>query len=149
MTVYVIDTDLLSLYQRNHPQVLARIRLTRQSGMRLTTTVITVEEQYAGRLAQIRKSQTPETLIAAYDRLTTTFSLFSQLEVWGYEISADNYFRQFRQMGNRIGTQDLRIASIALANDAIVITRNRKDFEQVPNLIIEDWSLPEQRDVNN
>jgi tRNA(fMet)-specific endonuclease VapC len=141
MTVYVLDTDLLSLYQRNHPQVSARIRLARQNGLRLTTTVITVEEQYAGRLAQVRKSQTSETLIAAYSRLTATFSLFSQLEILGYEISADNYFRQFRQMRIRIGTQDLRIASIALAHNAIVVTRNRKDFEQVPDLIIEDWSL--------
>jgi tRNA(fMet)-specific endonuclease VapC len=141
MTVYVLDTDLLSLYQRNHPQVSARIHLARQNGFGLTTTVVTVEEQYAGRLAQIRKSQTPETLIAAYSRLTLTFSLFSQLKILGYDMSADNYFRQFRQMGIRIGTQDLRIASIALAHNAILVTRNRKDFDQVPNLTIEDWSL--------
>ncbi len=141
MTVYVLDTDLLSLYQRNHPQVSVRIRLARQNSLRLTTTVVTVEEQYAGRLAQIRKSQTPETLIAAYGRMTATFSLFSQLEILGYEISADDYFREFRQMRIRIGTQDLRIASIALAHKAIIVTRNRKDFEQVPDLVIEDWSL--------
>ena len=34
---------------------------------------------------------------------------------------------------------DLKIASIALAHDAIVLTRNRVDFEQVPNLQVEDW----------
>jgi hypothetical protein len=32
MTLYVLDTDLLSLYQRNHPQVCTRIRLARQNG---------------------------------------------------------------------------------------------------------------------
>ncbi|WP_310483549.1 type II toxin-antitoxin system VapC family toxin [Chamaesiphon sp. VAR_48_metabat_403] len=144
MTVYVIDTDLLSLYQRNHPQVSAQIRLARQNGMTLTTTIVTVEEQYAGRLAQIQKAKTPELLIAAYDRLTTTFFLFSQLEILGYNRTADDYFRQFRQQGIRIGTQDLRIASISLAHNAIVVTRNHKDFGQVPNLIIEDWSV----DVN-
>jgi hypothetical protein len=26
MTLYVVDTDILSLYQRNHPQVCTRIR---------------------------------------------------------------------------------------------------------------------------
>jgi predicted nucleic acid-binding protein len=30
---------------------------------------------------------------------------------------------------------------IALAQNSIVVTRNRKDFEQVSNLKIEDWSL--------
>ena len=145
MTVYVIDTDILSLYQRNHPQVSAQIRLARQNGLALTTTIVTVEEQYAGRLAQIQKAKTPELLIAAYARLTTTFSLFSQLEILGYNRMADDYFRQFRQQGIRIGTQDLRIASISLTHSAIIVTRNRKDFGQVPNLIIEDWSL----DVNS
>jgi hypothetical protein len=29
MTLYVVDTDILSLYQRNHPQVCTRIRLAR------------------------------------------------------------------------------------------------------------------------
>jgi tRNA(fMet)-specific endonuclease VapC len=140
MTLYVLDTDLLSLYQRNHPQVCDRIRLARQNGLILKTTVVTVEEQYGGRLAQIRKAQTSETLVTAYDRLIATFALFSQLEILPYDLTAADFFKQFRQMGIRIGTQDLRIASIALAHSGIVVTRNRKDFEQVPGLSIEDWS---------
>jgi predicted nucleic acid-binding protein len=39
----------------------------------------------------------------------------------------------------RIGTMDLKIASIALANDATVLTCNARDFSKVPNLRIEDW----------
>jgi len=42
----------------------------------------------------------------------------------------------------RIGTQDLRIAAIALSLNGIVVTRNLKDFEKVPNLKILDWSIP-------
>jgi tRNA(fMet)-specific endonuclease VapC len=141
MFFYVLDTDHLSLYQRNHPQVCDRIRAVRQNGIILKTTVVTVEEQYAGRLAQIRKSQTPDVLISAYDRLKASFSLFSQLEILEYNRAADDYFRQFRSQRVRIGTQDLRIASIAIAQGGIVLTRNRKDFEQVAGLTIEDWSF--------
>jgi tRNA(fMet)-specific endonuclease VapC len=141
MTLYVMDTDLLSLYQRDHPQLSNRISLARKNGIIIKTTAITVEEQYAGRLAQIRKAKTSEVLVNAYDRLITTVSFFVELEILPYNLLADSHFRQLRQMGIRIGTQDLRIASITLAYNGIVITRNRKDFDQVPGLTIEDWSL--------
>ena len=36
--------------------------------------------------------------------------------------------------------KDMRIASIALANNAIVVTRNHRDFSQVPGLTIVDWT---------
>ena len=41
----------------------------------------------------------------------------------------------------RVGTMDLRIAAIALANGMTVLTRNRADFGRVPNLNVEDWTI--------
>ena len=38
-----------------------------------------------------------------------------------------------------IGTLDLKIAAITLAHDAVLLSRNRKDFEQVPGLKFENW----------
>jgi tRNA(fMet)-specific endonuclease VapC len=39
-----------------------------------------------------------------------------------------------------IGCGDLLIASIALANRATLVTRNRKDFRKLPNLGLENWA---------
>jgi tRNA(fMet)-specific endonuclease VapC len=36
---------------------------------------------------------------------------------------------------------DLRIASIAIANQMTLLTRNRVDFERVPGLMFEDWTV--------
>lgn len=40
----------------------------------------------------------------------------------------------------RIGTMDLKIAAIALANDATLLSRNLRDFGKVPGLRVEDWT---------
>lgn len=39
----------------------------------------------------------------------------------------------------RIGTQDLKIACIALEHDATLLSANLSDFNQVPGLRVEDW----------
>jgi tRNA(fMet)-specific endonuclease VapC len=44
-----------------------------------------------------------------------------------------------RRKGIRIGTMDLRIASITLAHDATLLTRNSVDFARVPGLRFENW----------
>ena len=48
MTVYILDTDHLSLYGRNHPALIDRLQA---NTVNLTTTAINVEEQLRGRLA--------------------------------------------------------------------------------------------------
>jgi predicted nucleic acid-binding protein len=35
---------------------------------------------------------------------------------------------------------DLKIASIAISRKAILVSRNLKDFETVPNLVVNDWT---------
>jgi tRNA(fMet)-specific endonuclease VapC len=58
-----------------------------------------------------------------------------------FDASALAEFDRLRAEGVRIGTMDLRIASIALASDAKVITRNLRDFGRVPGLTAEDWTV--------
>ena len=143
MTLYVLDTDHLSLFERGHSAVSRRILKTSRSDFHnLTTTVVSMEEQLKGRLAQINKAATvTDKLILAYQRLNTTFSVFASLNVLEYSATADKLFREFRKARIRIGTQDLRIASITLFNNGVLLTRNRRDFEKVPDLLLQDWSV--------
>jgi tRNA(fMet)-specific endonuclease VapC len=44
--------------------------------------------------------------------------------------------------GTPIGSYDLQIAAITLANNLILVTHNTREFERVDELQIEDWEVP-------
>lgn len=115
--------------------------MRQHSSDKLFTTVVSLEEQYAGRIAQIRKASTSEALVMAYGKLKQIETLFSDLDILEYDFKADEYFREFRKAGIRIGTLDLRIAAITLTHGGTLLSRNLKDFEKVPGLTIQDWSI--------
>ncbi len=49
-------------------------------------------------------------------------------------------YERLRTAHRNVGKNDLRISAIALEHGATVVTRNSRDFKQVPGLTIEDWS---------
>ncbi len=57
MTLYILNSDHLSLYQRGHEPLSQRL-ITIPSDQ-IAITVISVEELIRGRLAQIRKATKP------------------------------------------------------------------------------------------
>lgn len=50
-------------------------------------------------------------------------------------------FRELKALRLNVGPNDLRIAAIALGYGAMVVTRNMRDFERIPGLRCEDWSV--------
>ncbi|WP_392535233.1 type II toxin-antitoxin system VapC family toxin [Nostoc sp. C117] len=136
--IYILDTDHLSLYGRNHPILIPKLLAAKTQ---LTTTAINVEEQLRGRLAQVADAKERVLQSNAYQRLVETVILLSEFNVLQYDEKSQGIYQNFRAQRIRIGTQDLRIASIVLANKGILLTRNLRDFEKVPGLNIEDWSI--------
>jgi len=138
MTAYIFDTDHLSLYGRNHLSIVTRLGTTQTQ---LITTVINAEEQLRGRLAQVAATNDEAKEITAYQWLTETITFLSQFQILPYDITAQAIYRSLKAQRIRVGSQDLRIASIALANKGILLTRNLRDFEKVPGLLVQDWSV--------
>lgn len=79
-------------------------------------------------------------LLLAYDRLLATVRYFAHVNVLPFSPAAAMTLQQLRQQRIRIGTQDLRIAAIVLTAGGTLVTSNRRDFEKVPGLRVEDWS---------
>ena len=48
---------------------------------------------------------------------------------------------ELERKGQTIGNMDLLIAAHALAEDAVLVTNNAREFLRVPGLAVEEWSL--------
>jgi tRNA(fMet)-specific endonuclease VapC len=56
-----------------------------------------------------------------------------------WDDAAVNEFEALRRARIRVGTMDLKIASVCLAEKATLLSRNINDFGKVPRLRVEDW----------
>jgi tRNA(fMet)-specific endonuclease VapC len=139
--IYVFDTDHLSLNQRFDPRVTVCLKRFDYREHKLLTTVISHQEQMAGRFEQIHRAKDSVALVEAYRLFKTTIDYFKPWQFLDFDDQAERHFQSARKSSIRIGTMDLRIASICIVNNAILVTRNRKDFQQVPDLKFEDWSV--------
>jgi tRNA(fMet)-specific endonuclease VapC len=138
MSLYVLDTDTLQLFQDENPTVLGRMRAIPPGD--LAISVITVEEQLSGWYAQIRQAKRPERLAWAYRRLASTVRFLSRIQIVDFDESAIRRCEQLKKLKLKVRKMDLRIAATVLERDAILVTRNLRDFRRVPGLRIEDWS---------
>ncbi len=139
MSIYILDTDHISLFQQNHPLITQRINATNVDS--IAVTVITVQEQMKGWLNVINPYGNTEQSIWAYRGLSDAIKFFNSIQLLEFDQVAYNIYKDLKSQKIRIGTQDLRIASIALSVNGIVITRNQKDFGKIPNLVRENWSI--------
>lgn len=138
MVLRILDTDHVSLLERNEPLVVEQFRQFNPATVAIT--VVTFEEEMQGRLSMINKANSDDKVIAAYNRLQATAEFLKRFNLIGFDSEACSCYNDFRRQKIRIGTQYLRIASIAVSRNAIVVTRNNRDFSKVPGLILEDWT---------
>jgi predicted nucleic acid-binding protein len=66
---------------------------------------------------------------------------FARAQVLPFSAAAADVYDELRRSRVRVGAMDLRIASIVIANQMTLLTRNTVDFERVPDLPIEDWTV--------
>jgi tRNA(fMet)-specific endonuclease VapC len=140
--VIVLDTDVLSIVQRARGEIYERLatRLDEAGGVHVT--IVSFEEQMRGWLAHIARARNMAQQITAYERLQDFLDDFRPRPVLAFDDRAAAEFQRLRNRKIRIGTMDLKIAAIALAYDATLVSRNLADFRQVPGLKVEDWTLP-------
>ena len=135
----VLDTDHFSELERD---LEPGKRLSQRLGLSSfdkALTIITIEEEMRGWLTEIRRRDDLHRQIAPYAKLQRQVEAFADWIILPWDADSADLFVKLRRQGLRIGSMDLKIACIALAHDATLLTRNATDFAQVPGLRIENW----------
>ena len=139
----LLDTDHLSVFldARDPRHELLNSRMESASEQ-VACTIVSVEEVLRGWLALIHRLRDVRRQPPAYGRLGQLFTVLSDWEIVPFDDRAADLFASLRRQGPRIGTMDLKIASIALINDALLVTANLRDYSRVPGLRCESWLRP-------
>jgi tRNA(fMet)-specific endonuclease VapC len=139
--MYILDTDHLSLIQRNGQEgkrILTRLATVEKA--EVAVTVITYEEQVRGRLSVLSRAKTLDEQVLAYQGLQQLVKDYRSIVIVTFSHEAGLEHQRLRKAHPRLGNMDLKIAAIALTNNAIFLTRNVSDFGQIGELQTGDWS---------
>ena len=139
MNRYLLDTDHLTLHEQGHEPL--RRRLAVHPPDALAVSVVSAEESLRGRLGVLSRRLKGEARVRAYAKLAETIRFLNTVNVLPFDQACEERYEDILSQRLRVGTRDLLIAASALAANMIVVTRNRRDFEKVPGLKIEDWSM--------
>ena len=128
---YMLDTNMCIYAQKKVPSVVEKIRANWQSGLVIST--ITLAELEYGVQAS-----------AAVDKnFKALQGLLAVVDVVPFDDAvAIHYGRiraHLRRQGTPIGTMDMLIAAHARALGIPIVTNNVREFERVPDLLIENW----------
>jgi tRNA(fMet)-specific endonuclease VapC len=141
MSLWILDTDHASLFLAGNKSVIAQVEKHYNN---LAITVVTVQELFNGWTGKLNDPAQANNLANLYTKLWETTEFIKVITVLNFDIRAENCYKLLKQNSQNLAKKriekDLRIASIALTQNAIIATRNYKDFSQIPNLKIEDWS---------
>ncbi len=142
MYPYLMDSDHVSLIDRagvEGSRIIARIAALPPDSV--AVSLISYEEQMRGWMAEIARMPSVDRQMTVYARLNRMRDYYCTTPVLPFGEKALAQFQSLWLLRLRVGTMDLKIAATAIANNATLITRNTADFNKVPGLKVEDWSI--------
>ena len=128
---YLLDTDTFIYLTKGDRGILRRIEEVGEDKVALSS--ITVAELYFGAFKSIRKEENLRHLEEVLSDMPVRNFTSQSARIFG-RIRCD-----LRKKGIGIADFDLAIASVALANQACLVTNNSRHFSVVPDLMMENW----------
>lgn len=142
--MFVLDTSILGILQRERGDEFSSVRrrLDAADPTTIFVTIVSFHEQAIGWNAYLHRARKSLNLIHGYLMFERLLTDFARMNVLPFDDSAAATYTNLKDQALRVGTMDLRIASAALSRGFAVVTQNTIDFERVPGLRCEDWTVP-------
>ena len=137
--MYLLDTDTVTHLHSGNTNVINRLENLQDEEVAIM--IVTKIEILRGRIDYLLKAFSGSDLLKAQELFSRSETLLNQLLVILIDPNAANQFDRLQDISKfrKIGRSDLLIASIALANQAWLVTRNLRHFRQIPHLFLENW----------
>ena len=129
--MYLLDTNTLIYYLKGMGNVAERLLSTSPSEIAISAIVLFELEVGIGKSVSPRKRKAQ---LQEFTSLVTVLSFDRSAAESAAEIRV-----KLEKRGVPIGAYDILIAASALATNSTLVTHNRKEFERIEGLKIEDW----------
>lgn len=135
--VYMLDTNICSFIMRERPETLLKVLQGHvENKDRLVISAITYAELRFGAIG--KKASPKHNLIV--DQFMERVDAVLPWDKAAVEATA-TIKRYLAERGTPIGANDAAIAGNAVAASCVLVTNNTREFERVPNLFMQDWSV--------
>jgi tRNA(fMet)-specific endonuclease VapC len=140
---FLLDTDHISILQQQAGAEYLRLaaRIAQHPPADLGFSLVSFHEQLLGCHTYIGRARTTSDVVRGYQMLGRVLADFTAAPSVNFDAAAGAEFDSLRAQRVRIATMDLRIAAVALAHNLVLLTRNVRDFGQVPGLQTQDWTV--------
>lgn len=135
----ILDTNHFTELVRESSAGGLLLRRIAARGTDVFVTVITAQESFEGWCALINRRRAGQEQTRAYRQFLRSIETLVKFVILPFDDDAARHFHRLQDSRIRIGTMDLKIASISLAHGATLLTRNLVDFGKVPGLHTENW----------
>ena len=129
---YLLDTNIcIYLIKKQYPEILSK--LLRVGFDKIGISTITLAELEYG-VANSNRT---------FEVQTALLEFILPFEILDFNYTAASFYgkirKELKDKGQPISDMDMLIASVAMANDVILVTNNKKEFRRISGLKIENW----------
>ncbi len=140
----LLDTDHCSvLFDARHRLHAMLVNRLSEAIEGIALPVVAIEEQLRGFLAYIHREKDFQKKVWPYQRLAGFLRGLAKVDILDFTDDAARLTQSLRKQRVKAGTQDLKIAAMALSTESLLLTANLRDFQHLEGLRVENWLVDE------